>query len=104
MNRADLTESLAANNGLTKTAAGAVLDTLIDTIQTAVKKGDSVQLVGFGTFKAVKREARTGRNPATGASIKMPATTVPKFVAGAKFKDAVDPKAAKRKADKKAGK
>lgn len=74
-----------------------MLDTLIETIQTAVKKGDVVQLVGFGTFKSAKRAARTGKNPATGAALKIPASTVPKFVAGAKFKAAVDPKAANAK-------
>lgn len=100
MNRADLVAILATKNDLSKTAANAVLDTLIDTIQTTVKKGDAVQLVGFGTFKSAKRAARTGKNPSTGASLKIPATTVPRFVAGAKFKAVVDPKAAKRKADK----
>lgn len=100
MNRAQLVEILASKNDLTKAAVNGVLDTLIDTIQTAVKKGDAVQLVGFGTFKAVKRAARTGKNPATGAALKIPASTAPKFVAGAKFKAAVDPKAAKRKAEK----
>ena len=100
MNRADLVAILATKNDLSKTAANDVLDTLIDTIQTAVKKGDAVQLVGFGTFKSAKRAARSGKNPATGAALKIPASTVPKFVAGAKFKAAVDPKAAKRKADK----
>ena len=91
---------LASKNDLSKAAANAVLETLIDTIQTAVKKGDAVQLVGFGTFKSAKRAARTGKNPSTGAALKIPATTVPKFVAGAKFKAVVDPKAAKRKAEK----
>jgi len=100
MNRAELVEILATQNGLPKTTVNGVLDTLIDTIQNAVKKGDAVQLVGFGTFKATKRAARTGKNPATGAAIKIPASTVPKFVAGAKFKAVVDPKAAKSKADK----
>lgn len=100
MNRAKLVEILASKNDLSKTAANAVLETLIDTIQTAVKKGDSVQLVGFGTFKSAKRAARTGKNPSTGTALKIPASTVPKFVAGAKFKAEVDPKAAKRKADK----
>ena len=100
MNRADLVAILAAKNDLSKVAANAVLDTLIDTIQTAVKKGDAVQLVGFGTFKSAKRAARTVKNPSTGAALKIPASTVPKFVAGAKFKAVVDPKAAKRKADK----
>jgi len=100
MNRAELVEILAFKNDLSKTAANAVLDTLIETIQTAVKKGDAMQLVGFGTFKSAKRAARTGKNPSTGAAIKIPASTVPKFVAGAKFKAVVDPKAAKRKAEK----
>ncbi|WP_431153188.1 HU family DNA-binding protein [Acidovorax facilis] len=100
MNRADLVEILAAKHDLSKVAAGAILETLIDTIQTAVKKDDAVQLVGFGTFKAAKRAARTGKNPSTGEAIKIPAATVPKFVAGAKFKAVVDPKAAKRKAEK----
>ena len=98
MNRAELVEILASKNDLSKAATNAVLDTLIDSIQTAVKKGDVVQLVGFGTFKSTKRAARTGKNPATGAALKIPASTVPKFVAGARFKAAVDPKAAKRKA------
>ncbi|OZI62776.1 MULTISPECIES: HU family DNA-binding protein [Bordetella] len=100
MNRAELVEILASKNDLSKAATNAVLDTLIDSIQTAVKKGDVVQLVGFGTFKSTKRAARTGKNPATGAALKIPASTVPKFVAGARFKAAVDPKAAKRKAGK----
>ncbi|MBI2747998.1 MAG: HU family DNA-binding protein [Burkholderiales bacterium] len=100
MNRVQLVEILAAKNDLSKAAANAVLETLIDTVQTAVKKGDAVQLVGFGTFKSAKRAARTGKNPATGAALKIPASTVPKFVPGAKFKAVVDPKAAKRKAEK----
>ncbi len=100
MNRAELVEILATKNGLSKVAANAVLDTLIETIQAAVKKGNAVQLVGFGTFKSAKRAARVGKNPATGAALKIPASTVPKFVAGAKFKAVVDPKAAKRKAEK----
>jgi len=100
MNRIELVEILASKNDLSKAVAGRVLDTLIETVQTAVKKGDAVQLVGFGTFKAAKRAARAGKNPATGAAIKIPAATVPKFVPGAKFKAVVDPKAAKRKAEK----
>ena len=100
MNRADLVEILASKHDLSKVAAAAVLESFIDAVQAAVKKGDAVQLVGFGTFKSAKRAARTGKNPSTGAALKIPATTVPKFVAGAKFKAVVDPKAAKRKADK----
>ena len=67
MNRAELVEILASKNDLSKTAANAVLETLIDTIQTAVKKGDAVQLVGFGTFKSAKRAARTGKADMTRA-------------------------------------
>lgn len=100
MNRAELVEILAAKNDLSKAAANGVLDTLIETVQNAVKKGDAVQLVGFGAFKSAKRAARAGKNPATGAALKIPASTVPKFVPGAKFKAVVDPKAAKRKTEK----
>ena len=100
MNRAELVEILASKNDLTKAAAAAVLESFIETVQTAVKKGDAVQLVGFGTFKSARRAARTGKNPSTGAALKIPASTVPKFVPGAKFKAVVDPKAAKRKAEK----
>lgn len=102
MNRTELVEIIAAKNELTKAAANSVLDTLIETIQTAVQQGDAVQLVGFGTFKAVTRAARQGKNPSTGEAIQIPAATLPKFVAGAKFKDAVDPEAAKRKEAKSA--
>lgn len=100
MNRAELIEAVAAETELSKAATGRVLEVLIDIIQKAVKKGDVVQLVGFGTFKSTKRAARTGKNPSTGEALKIPATTVPKFVAGAKFKAVVDPKAAQRKAAK----
>ncbi|MBV7426949.1 MULTISPECIES: HU family DNA-binding protein [unclassified Acidovorax] len=100
MNRAELVDILASRNNLSKTAANAVLETLIEAVQTAVKKGDAVQLVGFGTFKSAKRAARTGKTPSTGAALKIPASTVPKFVPGARFKAVVDPRAAQRKAEK----
>jgi len=102
MNRIELIEAIAKKADTTKADAGRMLDAMIDTIQTAVKKGDSVSLVGFGTFKATKRAARNGRNPSTGAALKIAAVTLPKFTAGAKFKAAVDPKAAARKAKAKA--
>ena len=102
MNRTELIEAVAKKSDLSKAAVGRVLEEIIAAVQTAVKKGDSVQLVGFGTFKSVKRAARTGKNPSTGAAVKIPAASVPKFVAGAKFKASVDPKFAKRAADKKA--
>jgi DNA-binding protein HU-beta len=100
MNRVELIEKLVADNELSKAAAGRFLDTLIDTIQTTVKEGDTVALIGFGTFKAVKRAARTGKNPRSGEPINIPAGTVPKFTAGANFKAVVDPKAAARQAAK----
>ncbi|PPE70293.1 HU family DNA-binding protein [Caldimonas thermodepolymerans] len=98
MNRIELIEKIASSHDLSKAAAGRILDTLIDTIVGAVKKGDTVQLVGFGTFKQVSRAARTGFNPREGKAIKIPAAKVPKFVPGSAFKAAVDPKAAARKA------
>lgn len=103
MNRIELVETLAAKHELSKAEAGRILDTLLDTVVTAVKKGGTVSLVGFGTFKQTARAARIGRNPATGATLKVPAAKVPKFVAGSAFKAAVDPKLAARKAEKSAG-
>jgi DNA-binding protein HU-beta len=104
MNRTELLEIIAAKTEVSKASAGRMLDTLIDTIQTTVKKGDTVALVGFGTFKSAKRAARTGKNPRTGEKLKIAATTLPKFTPGAKFKAVVDPKAAARKAAKAAAK
>lgn len=68
---------------------GSALDSFIDGVVKTVKKGGKVALVGFGTFSSVKRKARNGRNPQTGATIKIPARKVAKFVAGKGFKDAV---------------
>lgn len=87
MNKAQLVEQLAAGMELTKADCERVIDSAIETIKKAVKKGDDVTLVGFGTFTRSKRKARTGRNPQTGESIKIPACTVPKFRAGKAFKD-----------------
>jgi len=89
MNKAELIEIAAKEAEISKAAAGKALDGIINAIVKAVSKGDTVTLVGFGTFKSAKRAARTGKNPQTGASIKIPATTVPKFTAGAGFKTAV---------------
>ena len=89
MNRTELVEILASKNNLSKTAANAVLETLIETVQTAVKKGDPVQLIGFGTFEVRDRAARKGRNPQTGAEIEIPASKVPAFKPGKALKDAV---------------
>lgn len=100
MNRQELVEKIATAHTLSKAEAGRVLDTVTTAIVAAVKKGDPVQLVGFGSFKQVARAARTGFNPQAGEKIKIAAQKVPKFVPGAAFKDAVDPKAAKRRAEK----
>lgn len=98
MNKSELVEAIAKSAELSKADAERALNATIDTVVKAVAKGDSVTLVGFGTFKSSKRAARTGRNPATGAAIKIAASTVPRFTAGAGFKTAVaGKKAAKKK-------
>lgn len=102
MNRLDLVEILATKHNLSKAEAARVWDTLSSAIVASVKKGEPVQLMGFGTFKSVNRAARKGYNPKTGESVKVQAVKLPKFVAGTAFRAAVDPKAAKRKAEKKA--
>lgn len=89
MNKAELIEIAAKEADISKAAAGKALDALTGAVTKAVSKGDTVTLVGFGTFKSSKRAARTGKNPQTGATIKIPATTVPKFTSGAAFKAAV---------------
>jgi len=101
MNRQELIELVAEKHELSKAEAGRVLSTLLDAVVTAVKKGAGVTLPGFGSFKLASRSARTARNPATGDTVKVAATKVPRFTAGAAFKDAVDPKAAARRAAKK---
>lgn len=80
------------------------METVTGPIVAAVKQGDAVQLVGLRTFEQVARAARAGLNPSTGEKIKIAAAKVPKFVPGAAFKAAIDPKAAKRKAEKAAAK
>ena len=98
MNKTELIEIVAKDTELTKAAAGSVLDALTTAIVKAVAKGDTVTLIGFGTFKSSKRAARTGRNPQTGKELKIAATTVARFTAGAGFKTAVaGKKAAKKK-------
>ena len=98
MNKTDLIQRLADQHQLSKAEAGRILDTLLDTVVTAVKKGDAVTIPGFGSFKQHARAARNGVNPSTGDKIKIPAAKLPKFTPGATFKAAVDPKAAARKA------
>lgn len=97
MNKSELIEATAKAADISKAAAERALSAMIDAVVNAVAKGDTVTLVGFGTFKPAKRAARTGKNPKTGEALKIPATTVPKFTAGAGFKTAVAGKKAKKK-------
>ena len=90
MNKNELIDSIAADSELSKAAAKRAVDSLIANVIKAVKKGDSVQLIGFGTFGSGKRAARVGRNPRTGEEIKIKAATTVKFTAGKAFKDAVN--------------
>jgi DNA-binding protein HU-beta len=89
MNKRDLIDAISGRMGDKKTATEAV-NAVLDTIQTAVAKGDKVAITGFGVFEKSVRPARTARNPATGAAIKVPKTSVPKFRAGADFKAMVN--------------
>ena len=90
MNKSELIDQIADDADLSKAAAGRALDAAITAVSKALKKGGSVTLVGFGTFYVGKRAARTGRNPRTGASIKIKAAKVPKFRAGKALKDTVN--------------
>lgn len=92
MNRAEFVEAISKESGCTKKDTEAMLKAFIDVTTKAVKKGDKIQLVGFGTFEQTKRAARTGRNPQTGEEIKIKAAKLPKFTAGKAFKDAVNGK------------
>jgi len=89
MTKESLIEALAKKTGCSKSAAADCLNTILDEVEKALKKGEKVILTGFGTFSVSKRKARTGRNPKTGKEIKIPAKTVPKFKAGKTLKDAV---------------
>lgn len=100
MNKTDLIQHLATKHELTKAEAGRILETLLDVVVATVKKGDTLTIPGFGSFKQHARAARNGVNPSTGAKIKIAAAKLPKFTPGATFKAAVDPKAAARKAAK----
>lgn len=98
MNKRDLIDEISGRLGDKKTATEAV-NAVLDTIQATVAKGDKVAITGFGVFEKSVRPARTARNPATGASIKVPKTSVPKFRAGSDFKAVVsgDKKVAAKK-------
>ena len=92
MNKAELIEAMAKANKLSKKENEEVLNAFVDAVTKELKKGGKVQLVGFGTFEVGKRAARTGRNPQTGAEIKIKASRSPKFKAGKALKDAVNKK------------
>ncbi|PKM22864.1 MAG: DNA-binding protein HU [Gammaproteobacteria bacterium HGW-Gammaproteobacteria-14] len=90
MNKSELIDAIAAAADLSKADAGRALDATIDSITAALKKGDTVALVGFGTFQVKTRSAREGRNPQTGATIQIAEAQVPGFKAGKALKDAVN--------------
>lgn len=90
MNKTELVDAIAADCDISKASAQRALDSMIENIVKSVTNGDSVQLVGFGSFAAGKRAARTGRNPRTGEEIKIAAAKTVKFSAGKAFKDAVN--------------
>ena len=90
MNKSELTDQIASSADISKAAAGRALDAALAAVKTSLKKGQMVTLVGFGTFYVGKRAARTGRNPRTGAAIKIKAAKTPKFRAGKALKDAVN--------------
>lgn len=89
MNKSELIAQVAEKTGLTKRAAGDSVEAVLSAIQEALKKGEKVTLVGFGTFEVRNRAARKGVNPATGATIEIPESRVPAFKAGKALKEAV---------------
>lgn len=90
VNKSELIDAIADSADISKAAAGRALDATVDAVKKALKKNDMVTLVGFGSFYVGKRAARTGRNPRTGAAIKIKAAKVPKFRAGKGLKDAIN--------------
>lgn len=90
MTKADIVSEIAKKAGISKAKAEIALGAFVSTVQTAVKKGDKVALVGFGTFDLVSRASRKGRNPKTGAEIKIKASKSPRFRAGKAFKSFVN--------------
>lgn len=90
MNKNDLITALAATTKLSKTEATIALDSLLETITTALRKKERVSLVGFGTFSVSRRRGGEGRNPRTGETIKIPPSNVPRFKAGKGLKDAIN--------------
>ena len=90
MNKTDLVNEVATKAGMTKKDAERVINAFFAVVQDALKGGDKVQLIGFGTFETRDRKARKGRNPQTGEEIMIPARSVPVFRAGKSFKDSVE--------------
>ena len=90
MNKSELIDAIAKHADISKAAAGRALDATVNTIRAALTKGDTVTLVGFGSFHVGRRTARQGRNPRTGDAIRIRAAKVPKFRAGKALKDAVN--------------
>ena len=90
MNKSELIDAIARHADISKAAAGRALDAMMNTIKGSLRKGDIVTLVGFGSFFVGRRTARQGRNPRTGAAIRIRAAKVPKFRAGKALKDAVN--------------
>ena len=101
MTRAELIELVAERHDVSKAEAGRIVATILDAVIASVKKGETVAIAGFGSFKLTSRAARTGRNPRTGEAVKIAAAKLPRFTAGTAFKDAVDAKGAARRAAKK---
>lgn len=89
MTKGEIVDAISVSAGITKVDAEKTLKSFTDTVIKALKKGDSVNIVGFGSFSVSKRKARKGRNPQTGKEINIPATKVPKFKAGKGLRDAV---------------
>lgn len=90
MNKSELIDAIAASADISKAAAGRALDAVINSVTGALKNGEQVVLVGFGTFSVKERAARTGRNPQTGEPIEIAAARIPGFKAGKALKDAVN--------------
>ena len=87
MNKTELVEHIAHSSDISKAAATRALESIVDAVKKTLKKGGTVSLVGFGSFSVSKRAARTGRNPRTGAALKIKASKVPKFRPGKTLKD-----------------
>jgi DNA-binding protein HU-beta len=92
MNKSQLIDAVASDSGLSKADAGRALESIVDTVSKTLKKGDDVNITGFGKFSVVKRAARQGVNPRTGERVKIKASKAPKFSAGASLKQVVSPK------------